>query len=148
MQGLRQQPATIRCGGAASRLINTFVKCPVPRPRCHHGPPTLACEYEVRRGENWKRPNCSWKTVLLPTTCSSKPQDIFQRGYEHHLSWGCSRWILSLSKQEKFAREKKSDLETKRFVISCHTIWLSGKLPTLSIAKKDKYTVFYHLLVY
>jgi len=32
---------------------------------------------------------------------------------------------------------KKSDLETKCFVISCHTIWFSGKLPTLSIAKKQ-----------
>lgn len=141
MQDSWWQLATSRCGGAASQLISAFVRCPVPGPCCHHSPTTLACEYEVRWAEKWKHLNCSWKTVLLPTSCSSKPQDIFQCGYEHHLSRGCSRWILSLSKQEKICKGKKSDLETRRFVISYHAIWLSGKLSTLSIAKNQTTTL-------
>lgn len=54
-----------------------------------------------------------------------------------------------MSEQEKFTREK-SDLETNHFVISCHAIWFSGKLPALSVAKekkKDKFTDFHHLVV-
>lgn len=140
MQDLQRQPVTIRCGGTASWLISTFIKRLVPRPCCHHGPPTLAREYDVRWGENWKCPNCSWKTVLLPTSSSSKPQDVFQHGYEQHLSLAVQDESC-LWGSKKNSQGKKSDLETKRFVISCHTIWLSGKLPTLSIAKNQTTTL-------
>lgn len=43
-----------------------------------------------------------------------------------------------LGASKKNSQGKKSDLETNRFVISCHAIWFSGKLPALSVAKKSR----------
>lgn len=133
------QLATIRCGGAASWLIITFIKQPVTSPCCHHIPPTLVSMKRdgVRTEGALTAPEklFSFQPAALPShrTLSSVVMSSTSvwAGQDESCLWA----------SKKNSQGRKSDLETKRFVISCHAIWLAGKLPTLSIAKNQTNTL-------
>lgn len=102
--------------------------------------PTNACEHEERWGEKERALTApeklfSFQPAALPS--HRTPSSVVMSSTS---VWaGQDESCLWASK--KNSQGRKSDLETKCFVISCHAIWLAGKLPTLSIAKNQTNTL-------